>query len=245
MRPVLFELWSTPVYAYPFFIGISWAIAYKLIVKTLLKNKVPLTGFRSLFLMGSLCSWSGAKVFFLLHSSVNVWTSMKDPLFWLGGGMVFYGGFLFALAFLAVYSLVFKRFDFAQIHLFIPAICFAHAIGRIGCFFTGCCYGNYCRYFWSVTLHGTSRHPVQLYEAFCVFIIGLGSSHLIKKKVSWVWCVCFYFVGYGVIRFVLEFFRGDHIRGIYNMGLSASQYFSIGPLLVATILSLAQIKRPV
>ena len=77
------------------------------------------------------------------------------------------------------------------------------------------------------------RHPVQLYEALSLFILGAVLLRLIKKKVSGNTIISVYFVSYTIIRFILEFMRGDKIRGIYFLGLSTSQLISL--ILVAII----------
>lgn len=57
---------------------------------------------------------------------------------------------------------------------FAPGIALGMAIGRIGCFLTGCCYGTPTNLPWGVDFgDGILRHPTQLYEAlfcFCLFI---------------------------------------------------------------------------
>jgi phosphatidylglycerol:prolipoprotein diacylglycerol transferase len=47
--------------------------------------------------------------------------------------------------------------------LFAVAICVGEALGRIGCFIGGCCYGKVANVAWAVQDHGALRHPTQLY----------------------------------------------------------------------------------
>jgi phosphatidylglycerol:prolipoprotein diacylglycerol transferase len=49
--------------------------------------------------------------------------------------------------------------------LFAVAIAAGEAVGRIGCFFAGCCYGKETTLPWAVYEHGALRHPTQLYAA--------------------------------------------------------------------------------
>ena len=55
-----------------------------------------------------------------------------------------------------------------------------------------------------------------------------------------------YIVLYSVVRFVLEFFRGDLIRGIY-LGLSSYQWVSILLLIISVfgLILMNKINRPV
>jgi phosphatidylglycerol:prolipoprotein diacylglycerol transferase len=75
-------------------------------------------------------------------------------------GFVFFGGLIGALAAGVVFA-AWRRLDFARgADYFAVALPLGHAIGRLGCFFTGCC-------------HGRDGHPVQLYEAGGLLLIAL------------------------------------------------------------------------
>jgi phosphatidylglycerol:prolipoprotein diacylglycerol transferase len=108
-----------------------------------------------------------------------------------------------------------------------------HAIGRIGCFCAGCCYGRamdppFGVYFRadSVAPIGVALFPVQLLESvlnFILFIILFGYSRKPRadRQITGLYIAC-----YGVIRFILEFFRGDGERGILWI-FSTSQWISL------------------
>ena len=155
MRPILFEFFGGPLYAYHLFMGLAWGFAYQSACYYLLKDNMPLKGFRVLFWGVFISSWFGAKIFFLIYSAgPKAIDYLQASVFWLGGGFVFYGGLFFGVLYVLFYCLVLKRFDLFKIHLFLPAVCFGHAIGRLGCFFTGCCYGTHCSLPWAIDLHG-------------------------------------------------------------------------------------------
>jgi phosphatidylglycerol:prolipoprotein diacylglycerol transferase len=153
--------------------GLAWGVGFYL-TQYLFENqnldsKPILPVFCGIF----LTSWIGAKAFFLLVSSEHkIYQYVYAQSFWLGGGFVFYGGLIFGLAFYFIWSLWFKKFPFNESKFLIPGLVFGHGIGRIGCFFTGCCFGSQCDLPWAVHMHGEWIHPVQLYEAFGLFIIG-------------------------------------------------------------------------
>ena len=110
------------------------------------------------------------------------------------------------------------------------AITIGHAFGRIGCFFAGCCYGDYTDSIFGVVFPAPGCpdypvHPTQLYEATFLFIIcGICAYLAMKKNFRYTFCI--YLGAYGVFRFFLEFVRGDH-RGELVAGITPSQFWSI------------------
>lgn len=156
------------------------------------------------------------------------------------GGMVFYGGFLGACAGLLIYTkyskVVERKIAF---DLFAVSIPLFHVFGRIGCFLSGCCYGMECEF--GFIVHGNTlipeindvrRLPVPLIEAGCNLLIFLVLLRMFLKKKENGKMIFYYMLIYPVVRFTLEFFRGDAIRG-FLFGLSTSQWISIGLFVVA------------
>lgn len=150
------------------------------------------------------------------------------------GGMVFYGGFLGACAGLLIYTKHSKDVERgAAFDLFAVCIPLFHVFGRIGCFFSGCCYGMESKF--GFVVHGNTvvpeindvrRLPVPLIEATCnlvIFLVLLRMFLTEKKKGK---LIMYYMLIYPVVRFIIEFFRGDAIRGFF-LGLSTSQWISL------------------
>ncbi len=217
--------------------GLAWGVGYYLTVFLFDKYKEDSAPLLKFFIGIFISSWVGAKLFFLLFSAQHkIYQYIYANYFWLGGGFVFYGGLIFGLIFYLIYSLGLKKFDFKKSFLLMPGLIFGHAIGRIGCFMTGCCYGVQCDLPWAVQMNGEFRHPVQLYEAFSLIILGYFSLKWIKDKKSNLNVITNYVLIYSTIRFLIEFFRGDEIRGVFWLSFSTSQFISIG-LMVLAILS--------
>lgn len=156
------------------------------------------------------------------------------------GGMVFYGGFLGASAALYIYlgfhKTVERKRGFDLLAVTMPLF---HTFGRIGCFFGGCCYGKESS--WGFIVHNNTlqpeindvmRMPVQLIEAACNFCIFLILLFLYRKGKQEGSLIYVYMLLYPVVRFILEFYRGDAIRG-FLWGLSTSQWISILLFVVA------------
>jgi phosphatidylglycerol:prolipoprotein diacylglycerol transferase len=113
----------------------------------------------------------------------------------------------------------------------VPSVPLAHAFGRLGCFFAGCCYGVPSAFgleFNASELapHGVKLLPVQLIEAGCnllLFVLLLVLSRFCRRRGLLTGT---YLAAYAVMRFVLEFFRYDAERGVF-WGLSTSQWISL------------------
>lgn len=112
-----------------------------------------------------------------------------------------------------------------------PSLAIGHSIGRLGCFFAGCCYGKACDLPWAVTFTnpdslapiGVPLHPTQLYSALTnlfifIFLCFFRGRKKFDGQLFWI-----YVLLYGVARSILEIFRGD-FRGEPVFGiLSVSQ----------------------
>jgi phosphatidylglycerol:prolipoprotein diacylglycerol transferase len=149
-------------------------------------------------------------------------------------GVVFYGGAItgtLGFAWLArAHGLPLP----AALDALLPALPIGHAIGRVGCYLGGCCYGAAWSGPWAVTyLHPLApaahpslpRHPWPLYEA--AVLIALAISFARKWELRPGHASAWYVLLYAAARFALEPLRGDVVRGIGWAGLSTSQLISI------------------
>lgn len=172
----------------------------------------------------------------------------------LNSGFVFYGGFIGGCLGLLLYVKQFHRNLSEYATLYAVVLPLGHALGRIGCFFGGCCYGMEYDGFLSVDfpIHPTlkespvvSRLPIQLFEAaglLLLFVLLVMLYFRVPKKPTLpLWT---YLTVYPVFRFILEFFRADKVRGGFWV-FSTSQWISLGILLAAGIaFYLTQVKKP-
>lgn len=148
----------------------------------------------------------------------------------IGGGFVFYGGLLGAVLAEKIYVKA-AHIDHNKIfNLFVPAFPLFHAFGRIGCFFSGCCYGIESKWgFEMMTSPGITRFPVQLAESLFDMFIFTALLIVEKKKGKHIELLPIYMVSYSACRFLLEFLRGDEVRGHF-LCFSTSQWIALGIL---------------
>lgn len=177
-----------------------------------------------------------------------------DSLFYIvNSGFVFYGGFIGGFLGLFIYVKQFKCKMLDYLTIYATVLPLGHAVGRIGCFFGGCCYGMKYDGIFAVdfpvypTVEGSpvvSRLPIQLFEAaglLLLFALLVFLYYRVPKKPTLpLWT---YLTVYPVLRFVLEFFRGDELRGAL-LFFSTSQWISLGILTVSgTAFYLTQVKK--
>lgn len=158
-----------------------------------------------------------------------------DLSFLTSGGIVFYGGLLGGLAGAFVGARIAKRKLVSLEDAIVPYIPLGHAIGRIGCTLAGCCHGAPYEGLFAIHYHNSitglppeqGYFPVQPLEAILNTVICL-LLLLYRKRTRRPYALLFAYLGmYALVRFTLEFFRGDSIRGLFG-AISTSQWISLG-----------------
>jgi phosphatidylglycerol:prolipoprotein diacylglycerol transferase len=187
----------------------------------------------------------GARILFIVQNPGAV-TSWIDALKVWQGGIIFYGCILGGLTGSLIYWAR-RRFPFlATADAVAPALAVGAAIGRIGCFLNGCCYGETCNLPWAVTFPSESYawirhveagwiapwatrslpvHPKQLYLALGgLALFALLTVYYPRRRRDGE-VMALLMIAYPITRFATEFFRGD-AEGWYG-GLTISQYISL------------------
>ncbi len=212
MHPILFSIGFLTVYSFGALIAVGYLAAAALIWQDARKSGKDPAALLDLGVGLLLAALLGGRLLYIL---LNAEEYLKNPLEAIQiqhGGLIFYGGlagaFLFALFFVAKKRLpLWKTVDEA-----LPYAVLVHAFGRIGCFLNGCCYGKPTSWAWGMTFPGkrVPLHPTQLYESFFLFCFFLFlRSFSQRKEMKPGVLSCLYLFGYGVFRFLVEFFRGD------------------------------------
>lgn len=234
MHPVLFKIGPVVVHTY----GMMMALAF-LAAMYISKREARIFGedpdkIADLIFYILLWGILGARLFYV---AVNFSWFVSHPLdvfkVW-EGGLVFYGGFIGGLG-AAFYCVRKRKIPFwKSIDILTPALPFGHFLGRIGCFNAGCCYGKACDLPWAVTFTDPQSlaplhiplHPTQLYESLANLAL-FGLIMAVRKKKRFEGQLFWgYVVVYGVMRFLIEFARGDE-RGSFLLGLSPAQQVGV------------------
>ena len=151
------------------------------------------------------------------------------------GGLVFGAGF-FLIFYFSVGFAVFRKNDNAHLHCFpdllsiagacIPA---AHALGRIGCLFAGCCYGKPTDSIIGIHLVDLPYKtiPVQIFESVFLFALFAVIMTLNVRREQFRLGLPIYMVAYGIWRYFAEFMRGDDRGEFFIKIFTPSQFTSI------------------
>ena len=181
----------------------------------------------------------------ILFQAIYDFINNPSAGFKFNGGMTFLGGLIGGVvAFIGIYFLYvyvinprlkdnnFFKSDMNKgiwylVRIAPISITIAHAFGRIGCLFAGCCHGHVTTEWYGVWSANAEAKviPLQLYEALFLFVLS-GLMIVLLFKYNFKDNMALYMVSYGIWRFVIEYFRADY-RGSFIPGLSPSQFWSI------------------
>jgi len=252
MHPILFEIpkidlngWTIgpiPIRMYGLMIGLGFLVAVWLASRRAKKEGIDPDRIMDMGVYLLLAAIIGSRFLYVLVNFQEFHRNWLDVFAIWKGGLVFYGGLIGAVAagiwYMRKHSLpVWKTADFVATY-----IALGHMFGRFGCFFAGCCYGAPCHTSVGIIFSDTHSlaplgiplYPTQLFEAggeFVNFLVLLVVYRFRKfdGQVFWLYPVL-----YSILRFIVEFFRGDAARGVYFGGaISTSQLVSIGMLFLS------------
>lgn len=229
---------SLPMYSVMIVIGVVLAVFYFIVCQKH-RDFPPADGELALIycMVGAFVGAKLLSLIIVLPEMLSEWhflfTDMSAFLEkYLYSGFVFYGG-LYGVLFTGwLYCRICKLNFHELIRSLLPMLPLIHGFGRLGCFCMGCCYGCVSLHFGiafrasPIAPNGVPLLPVQLIEAIAEFILFFLLAGLARRKNSGFMMLGFWLIGYGILRFILEFFRGDNYRGFIG-ALSVSQTISL------------------
>ncbi len=234
MHPVLFRLGNIEFFSYGLMIGIGFVAGVWLATKRAEAKGIDPDSMFGLFLLLLAGGMVGGRLF---HVVMNTWyyQDWRSVLDTRNGGLSIHGVLVGGAIALAAYarSKEARFLDLAD--LLAPSVALGQAIGRIGCFLSGCCYGIETSGVWGFYTRFAPglRHPYQIYESLANFaLVGVILRVSAKARAPGIafWT---YVAGYSGMRFFLEFFRDNDS---YLSGLSYGQWTSLVALAAALAL---------
>ncbi len=256
MFPTLLKLGPVTLHSYGLMLAIAFLVTLYLVQRDAAKFGLDPNALTDMCFWTLLAGILGAR--FLHIVMYPKFYALTDPIGWIAiwnGGLVFQGGLVAGILFCYFYLRA-KRIDkWLVADVGLPYLAVGHALGRLGCFLNGCCYGKTTSSIFGIRFprvphniaeeatgspayldqfgaHGTELwarpvHPTQLYEfvgllLMCLFLLALRKYwHPFRG-----FMLAAYIVAYGLLRFFIEFFRGD--KNPTHLGpLSDQQVFSL------------------
>lgn len=229
MHPICLHIGRLPIYWY----GVMTALAFLICLAHLIwlgKQEG-----RSAEFVSDLTIWimlggiGGARLAYVLAEWPRFAVQPQLILRLDQGGLIYYGGFIGAALLVAIMARRKREPLWPLADFVVTALPLGHAMGRIGCFLNGCCYGLPAVWPWSVRMHGLLRHPVQLYEASGNLVLYALLLYLYRHRTRPGRIFALYLILYPLLRFSLEFLRGD--ERLSWRGLTLAQLISLGLML--------------
>jgi phosphatidylglycerol---prolipoprotein diacylglyceryl transferase len=228
IRPILFYLGSWPISTYSFFVLLGLAIGLTVYFYEARRQKM--LNERSFYIVfGSLVGGIlGAKILELIINYGYVFSHLNNvEIIFSGrtivGGLI--GGVIGAKVTKKILGIKEKRGN-----LFAPAIALGVAVGRLGCFFQGCCYGKPTILPWGVDFgDGVLRHPTQIYESIFMLVMFMYLEKIKNRsdiKAGQLFKVLA--ISYFIFRFFIEFIRVE--KPVFY-SLTAFQLISLGVII--------------
>ena len=245
MHNEIFHIGPFTIYGYGLMIAIGILAAYFLAEYRAKKLGLNADTVFGLVVWAVAAGLIGGKLLFYLTQIPEI---LANPsiLLDVANGFVVYGSLIGGVIRAILYCRRKNLSFLAYFDLAMPSVALAQGFGRIGCLLAGCCYGMETEGPFSIVFHssayapnGVPLVPTQIISSgldFLHFALLIVFASRYKKgdgQVAGLYMIC-----YSVGRFVLEFFRGDLVRG--NVGaLSTSQFISIFVFVLGWILFVA------
>lgn len=229
MHPILFEIGTLTIYSYGFALATAFCLSIYLVTKEAKKKQIDPQTTLDISILLLISGIIGGKLAYITLNLSEYIKNPLDPTLWRAG-FVFFGGLFMSVIAVLVYTKK-KNLPFLKIaDLFIPYAALGQAIGRIGCFLNGCCYGKPTILPWGRVFplicpagyhYGALKlHPTQLYSSLFLFLLFLSLRKVEANKRFKGEAFLLYLIFYTGFRFFMDFLRGDSSESIfYNLNL--------------------------
>ena len=239
----LFTLGPLTFHTYGLMTAIGIIAAYLTAEANTRKKGLDAEQIFSLVLACLVSGYAGSKLLYILTMLPEL---LADPSLWresLSTGWVVFGGLLGGIFGGWMFCRIRKLPAWKYFDIGLPSVALAQGFGRIGCFFAGCCYGVETDSVFSIVFSHSDfapNHvhlvPTQLLSAAGDFILAFFLwfyDRKLKRRDGET--AALYLILYSAGRFVIEFWRGDLIRGAVGP-LSTSQFIGLFTLSAGVLL---------
>lgn len=235
MYPTVFKIGFFSIKTYGIFLAAAFLLGMRLAVKKTSRLGISEDDVGKLFLWIIVSGLAGARILYVFTEGRLELSSPLSAFRIWEGGLHYFGGFAGAVAATIAFSLRHRGFDVWKFADAASAsLALGLAVGKIGCFFAGCCFGRECVLPWGVVfthpdslgIRGLPLHPVQIYEA-AVYLMIFGISEFLYRALDrdtdgeLFWFTVFLL---SFARFHLEFMRWEDsiFLGLSSGGIASA-----------------------
>jgi len=250
MHPILLKLGPLTLYSWGAMVTLGFLAGILCVLWLAKREGLARDNILDLAFFVLLGSIIGARLFYV----IQFWRDFQDNLWRIfavqEGGLVFYGGFLGAIAVIAAYVYLKKLDLWKLLDVIAPGVALGYAIGRIGCFLNGCCYGIPTQLPWGITFPPGSLanyefgarplHPTQLYASIAGLLIFAILMLIRRYKKFDGFIALLGIILYSSYRFAIEFIR---INPTYFGHLTGAQIIAAGLFIIALLILLYRARK--
>jgi phosphatidylglycerol:prolipoprotein diacylglycerol transferase len=250
--PKIFTIGSFYLPTYGVLVALGFLAGLSITVRLARKSGLDAEKITNLAVYVALAGLIGAKLLMIAFD----WPDIQIfSLATLQAAGVFQGGLILAL----VTAYFYIRHNHLPVlgvsDAFAPGVAIGHAIGRLGCFAAGCCWGKECHLPWAVTFRNPEAngltgvplnvplHPAQLYESFTEVLLFAFLYWRYGKPHAEGQIIGLYLVISSIIRFLIEFERFHEQALPFGLPLSITQWIAIGLAIAGGILLIPKAPR--
>ncbi|MDD5128202.1 MAG: prolipoprotein diacylglyceryl transferase [Candidatus Omnitrophica bacterium] len=221
MLPEICHIGPFTIYSYGLMLVLAFFVSSYLAVRQARKMQIDSEKIFNLMFYVFICGIIGSRILYIL---INLPYYFKNPLEVImlqHGGMAIFGGIISGFIFAWLFIRRNKMDLLVTLDLLAPFIALGQAIGRIGCYLNGCCYGK-------------DHIPTQLYSSLMLFLIFLVLRFMQERNHTPGKILYFYLFFYSIKRFSIEFFRNDSPRIL--AGLTIFQLLSLAMFFLSLVM---------
>ena len=218
MHPILIRIGTFYIPTYGVLVALGFLAGLAITLRLARRIGLPPEKITNLAVYCAIAGIVGAKLFMFLF---DLGDYIRNPgqifsLETLQAAGVWHGGFIAAFLIAVLYVRRHHLPAFPTMDAFAPGIALGQAIGRLGCFAAGCCWGTECTLPWGVRFRSDEAapvpldktlHPVQLYESLADLIIFGILYRQFHRNHRPGTVIGYYLVLYSTARFIIEFYR--------------------------------------
>jgi phosphatidylglycerol:prolipoprotein diacylglycerol transferase len=208
--------------------ALAFFISLSLIEREARLRKLDASKITNLCLLIFIFGLLGARVMYVLANMPYYKDNLFEIILLHHGGLMFHGGFITGLLASWLYLKKTKLPLWPVLDILAQFLPLGQAIGRIGCFLNGCCFGREADLPWAMTFpsEDVTRHPTQLYEALGSLVIFVILRRISRRSsIAPARIFSLYLILYPLNRIIVEIFRQD-LPKVW-LGLSFTQWLSI------------------